>query len=410
MEITLEPSLITPLRIIQIIPPREFETDIYRIHSQYSSDLDRFFLEGGDNDNLDDIEQEILENLDEPSTIGYEVNTTRKLNKSEFTRQNQTIINKIPWFLTPSIKSSVRITRWGKGPHLLHAKLLPGSKLIKGIIDEWVIVPENTVFEIIKETPNIIYTVVHPQSPYEDPPTYIIPMSYPNVSQLSSHEIDYTDKYDPNWLNQLDQQHTQYIHQVLLTNPHLHHLFPGYTGGDYKGIRDVAIGMNLSQYSPFEIELYQKFNQLWNMVIKGTQPLDRWLTVCRGIDLNKDPGLTKYVEQLQEGFTTDIFYYSVLSSSVKCQVSCLYAGTTGYIFKLYLPPGSKGLYVGGRLRDIGGGHFASQEYLFQKGIKFQVIAVDHRSVPYVDTQLCAGANNITGGSRDMTVFHMIGIL
>lgn len=169
--------------------------------------------------------------------------------------------------------------------------------------------------------------------------------------------------------------------------------------------------MNLSTYSPSEIELYQKFNQLWNMIIDGTQPLDRWLTVCRGIDLDKDPGLTKYVQQLREGFITDIFYYSVLSSSIDCSVSCLYAGKTGYIFKLYLPPGSKGLYVGGKLRGIDGGYFAAHEYLFQKGIKFQVIAIEKRSVPDVDIQLCANDDTTYGyGSRNMNVFHMIGIL
>lgn len=227
MKKTLESSLTTLPRILRTIPPRDFANNINRIYEIYSSELDKYFLEGGDDD-LGDVEQEILEELNEPNTIEYEVNTTRDLKNSEFIRQNQTIINKIPWFLVPSTKTSVRIwqKRGIKGPGLLQAKLLPGSKLIKGRSDDWVIVPENTVFEIIKETPDIIYTVVHPQNPYKDP-THIIPMSDSNVSQLSPHGVDYTDKYDPNWLNHLDQQQTQYIRQVLLTNPHLRHLFGG---------------------------------------------------------------------------------------------------------------------------------------------------------------------------------------
>lgn len=200
------------------------------------------------------------------------------------------------------------------------------------------------------------------------------------------------DGNDPKYIQTLMEQHRKYIQSL---KPEYRQAVSTYTASGYSYMNAYLRGTMsaeqlMSNHGVTVNEVESLINRL-NQVLNNAPPLTQNIMVYRGV--NFDTGSLSSFNNLKVGNVIDIFRDTFNSTSFDRSVSINnFAGDECCLFILYLPVGTKGLYVN-QLSS----YSHENEYILAPGPLFRVMKYKHEKVP---------ATNISSSKPDLRQYRL----
>lgn len=174
---------------------------------------------------------------------------------------------------------------------------------------------------------------------------------------------------DQGYLKQLEKQHARYYAGLPRE---VQQSFQYYSGDGYQSINDYLRGLPVrpDSGSPEDfIQMIKNHVERIESALSNSPPLTKALEVCRGVRLEDS-------KRYQTGDVLNLFQNGFTSTSFDLEVASSFGGPVCCLFLLYLPPGTRGLYLG--KKSTQGGEF---EYLLAPGSLFKIISKGKESIP-----------------------------
>jgi hypothetical protein len=178
---------------------------------------------------------------------------------------------------------------------------------------------------------------------------------------------------DQGYIKQLEKSHARYFQQLPIeTQQSLQY----YSGEGYQSINDYLRGLPVHPDSGSPEAFIQMIKNHIARIEKAlieSPPLTKAIEVYRGVRL---PESTRY----NVGDIVNLFQNGFTSTSFNVEVSAEFAGDVCCLFVLYLPPETRGLYLG--TRSTRGTEY---EYLLAPGTSFKIVKKGSETVQWTST-------------------------